>query len=568
MHRLPKYEPTTPPPPSYIPLSPTTYQVVDARHTAALAIAKIAAIEIPHQAWPELIDALLQGAAATAAPGAQQAALEALGYVCEELGLLEEDYLEQDAVNRVLTAVVGGMGKHVADADVRLAATVALNNALEFARKNFESEQERNYIMQCVCENTLAPDVRLRQAAWECLVSIAGNFYDALPAYMPDIFALTRRAVAQDDESVALQALEFWCSVCEEEVAAREAGEASHGFVAAALPQLVPLLLEQLTKQEEDAESGGEGAWSVAVAAGTCLGLCAQAAGDAVVPLVMPFVQANIQKGDDWRAREAATFAFGSMLEGPSLGALHGLVSAGLPFLLAALRDPHAQVKNTTAWTIGRTLEFVHGSDPGNPLIGPGNLPQIVQALLEAIHDPATHVAEKVCYALSQLAGGFADPGAASTPLSPFFQTIVQALLQTAARPAESAAEAARLQTQAFEAINEVVRAGAADTVPLVAQLVPLMVGRLRAATAALPAGAPAEAAEKQAEEQGLLCGVVQVLIQRLSEDDAGKEAVPANADAVAAALLEVFACREATVHEEAMLAMVSEVEEKGGRGV
>lgn len=43
-------------------------------------------------------------------------------------------------------------------------------------------------------------------------------------------------------------------------------------------------------------------------------------AGDAIVPLVMPFVTANIQKADgaeSWRLREAATFAFGSILEGP-----------------------------------------------------------------------------------------------------------------------------------------------------------------------------------------------------------------------------------------------------------
>lgn len=66
--------------------------------------------------------------------------------------------------------------------------------------------------------------------------------------------------------------------------------------------------------------------------------------------------QANIQKNstpEDWRAREAATFAFGSMLEGPSPETLGSLVSAGLPFLLAALKDAHPQVKNTTAWTIG-----------------------------------------------------------------------------------------------------------------------------------------------------------------------------------------------------------------------
>ncbi|KFM27543.1 Importin subunit beta-1 [Auxenochlorella protothecoides] len=481
--------------------------VADARHTAGLVIAKVGAIEIPAGSWPELIPSLLAAAGTgTAAPGVRHAGLETLGYVCEELGALEEDYLEQGAVNQILTAVVGGMDKGTADAEVRLAATTALGNALEFARKNFESEGERSYIMQRVCEGTVAGDARLRHAAWECLVSIAGNYYETLPAYMADIFALSQRAIRGDEESVALQALEFWCSLCEEEAAAEEEGGVLHGFVAAALPQLAPLLLEQLTKQEEG-EEGEEGAWNLAMAAGTCLGLCAGVVGDAIVPLVMPYVQANIQKNstpEDWRAREAATFAFGSMLEGPSPETLGSLVSAGLPFLLAALKDAHPQVKNTTAWTIGRTLEFVHGT--GAALIGPQNLPQIIQALLEAISDGPL-VAEKVCYALSQLAAGF-EGGAGTSPMSPYFQTVIQALLQTASRTTADAGETARLQTQAFEAINEVVRASAPDTVPLVAQLVPLMVARLQAASA--HAAPSPEAVEKQGEEQALLCGVLQ----------------------------------------------------------
>lgn len=75
----------------------------------------------------------------------------------------------------------------------------------------------------------------------------------------------------------------------------------------------------------------------------------------------------------------------------------------------------------------GRTLEFVHGT--GAALIGPQNLPQIIQALLEAISDGPL-VAEKVCYALSQLAAGF-EGGAGTSPMSPYFQTVIQALLQT-----------------------------------------------------------------------------------------------------------------------------------------
>ena len=73
-------------------------------------------------------------------------------------------------------------------------------------------------------------------------------------------------------------------------------------------------------------------------------------------------LQENISKNttpDDWRYREAATFAFGSILEGPDVAALADLVRMGLDFLLHAMKDSHVEVKNTTAWTLGTCVHFV-----------------------------------------------------------------------------------------------------------------------------------------------------------------------------------------------------------------
>ena len=119
------------------------------RHTAALVIAKVAAIEIPQNAWPDLVSSLLGNMGAAASnDGLRQATLETLGYVCEELGAMKDDYLEQEQVNSILTAVAQGMRREEGNAAVRLAATTALYNALEFAHTNFDNEQERNYLMQ------------------------------------------------------------------------------------------------------------------------------------------------------------------------------------------------------------------------------------------------------------------------------------------------------------------------------------------------------------------------------------------------------------------------------------
>jgi hypothetical protein len=59
---------------------------------------------------------------------------------------------------------------------------------------------------------------------------------------------------------------------------------------------------------------------------------------DAIVQYVMPFVTENIGKNstpEDWRLREAATFAFGSILEGPSPRSLAEIVRQAMGFLLA-----------------------------------------------------------------------------------------------------------------------------------------------------------------------------------------------------------------------------------------
>jgi len=72
--------------------------------------------------------------------------------------------------------------------------------------------------------------------------------------------------------------------------------------------------------------------------------------------LTAALLQANIDRKntpEDWRCREAATFAFGSILEGPEPEKLVQLVNMGLPFFLSALKDPNSQVRHTTAWTIG-----------------------------------------------------------------------------------------------------------------------------------------------------------------------------------------------------------------------
>ncbi|GJP60988.1 hypothetical protein CLOP_g18199 [Closterium sp. NIES-67] len=527
--------------------------VQDARHTSAQVIAKIAAIELPRNEWPELVVGLLGNMGSPAQPQPDQlkeSTLEALGFVCEEIA--GTDSLAQEQVNSVLTAVVQGMNKTEPNNDIRLAATRALSNALEFAQTNFENEVERNYIMTVICEASLCPDVRVRQAAFECLVAISSTYYSKLAPYMNDIFQITAKATREDQEPVALQAVELWSSICDEEIELQEEYTAdsevtNFNFIKQALPALVPMLLETLTKQEEGQDSD-ETAWNLAMAGGTCLGLVARTVGNDIVPLVMPYVQENISK-PEWRNREAATYAFGSILEGPDTEQLVPLVNSALGFMLNAMKDENAHVKDTTAWTLGRIFEIVHGSSPENPIINATNLPAILAVLIESLKD-VPNVAEKVCGAIYFLAQG-SEGSEGALSLTPYFQPLITALLATADR--EDASDS-RLRSSAYETLNEIVRCSGDDTAATTAQLTPVIMEKL-ARTMDMQI-ISTDDREKQSELQALLCGVLQVIIQKLGANDATKAGVTQYADQMMALFLRVFACRNATVHEEAMLAI------------
>lgn len=527
--------------------------VLDARSTATQVVAKIAGIELPQKQWPELIGSLLSNIHQVPAH-VKQATLETLGYLCEEV---PHEVVDQDQVNKILTAVVQGMNSSEKNNDVRLAAARALYNALEFAQANFSNDMEREYIMRVVCETTMSPELKIRLAAFECLVSIAAMYYVKLAPYIQDIYNITAKAVRSDEEPVALQAIEFWSTICDEETDILEeyVGDTTGDsdipcfyFIKQALPALVPLLLETLLKQEEDQDLD-EGAWNIAMAGGTCLGLVARTTGDDIVPLVMPFIEENITK-PDWRQREAATYAFGSILEGPSPDKLVPLVNHALPFMLSALvKDPSNHVKDTTAWTLGRMFEFLHSSIVGTPIINEGNAQQIITVLLQSMKD-VPNVAEKGCGALYFLAQGYEDVGITS-PITPFFQEIVQSLLTVTHR--EDATES-RLRTSAYETLNEVVRCSTDETAPLVLQLVSVIMMELHKCLEAQ--NLSSDEREKQSELIGLLCGCLTVIIQKLGSSEPTKYVLLQYADQIMGLFIRVFACRNATAHEEAMLAI------------
>ncbi|KAI3638123.1 hypothetical protein MIR68_003734 [Amoeboaphelidium protococcarum] len=501
--------------------------------TAGQAIAVIAAIELPMNAWPELIQTLMNNVAAQSSSNElKQATLQTIGFLCEEVA---PEALENYS-NEILTAVVQGARKGQSPA-ILIAALRAMTNSLEFIRRNFDNPKERDFIMQVVCEaTTVTESGEVVSAAFECLVRIMSLYYDHMLVYMRQaLFGLTINGMTSQDTNIALQAIEFWSTVCDEEIALMEEAEeamefgeqperVSQNFARAAAPNVVPVLLQLLTQQEEGID---EDEWTPFMAAATALSLFAECIQNDVVPLVVPFVEANITKSE-WRLREASVMAFGSILNGPDSQILQQLITQAMPVLLQLMSDQNVQVKDGAAWTLGKICELHSACIKGSQM-----LTSVIEALLRALQD-SPKVAASASWALMNLANelGVDDQDEVTYALSPFFDAAVNALLNAAQR---SDAVEHQLKTSAYEALANFIQYCAQDCLKTVDNAANVVLSRLEFSIQQGSQALGADDLNEQAELQLALCSVVQSLARRL------KRGITAYSDRIMTSLLKIL---------------------------
>lgn len=526
--------------------------------TAAQCVASIAVAELPHNLWPNVVTILTQNVTNPSSTDLmKEATLEAIGYMCQDI---EPEILENQS-NQILTAIVHGMRKEEENNYVKYAATTALLNSLEFTRANFDKESERHYIMEVVCEATLSPDRRVKVAALQCLVRIMSLYYIYMEDYMgPALFAITVNAMRSDDSDVALQGIEFWSNVCDEEVdlamelqEAQEQGipptKTSRFYAKGALQYLVPILTETLCKQDENDD---EDDWNPCKAAGVCLMLMANCCEDDIIPFVAPFVQSNIVH-PQWNRRDAAVMAFGSMLEGPDPATLRPIVEQAFPMLINLMKDPNVAVRDSTAWTIGRICELIPEAVLNQTYLNP-----LLDALVQGLASEP-RVAANVCWAFNSLAEAAfenADRADEETEpktyiLSPYFEGIVKKLLETTERPDGNSAN---LRSAAYEALMELVKNSPKDCYQWVQSTTVIILSRIQQILQ-LEAHGGVQSQEHRAQYNdlaSLLCATLQSVLRKITPED-----VPQISDTVMNALVAMMTTQKTSgVQEDALMAV------------
>ena len=310
-------------------------------------------------------------------------------------------------------------------------------------------------------------------------------------------------------------------------------GRTSLNLIQQALPHLVPLLTETLTKRQSEDD---DDTWNLAMAAGTCLALVAQVVGDGCVDLVLQFVTANFTN-NDWKFREAAVLAYGSIMEGPTSEKMRPMVEQSLSSLVMALQDPSVAVRDTIAWTLGRIAQF-------HPAIVP--VKQLMPLLCEKLRD-VPRVSANICWNVQVLAEAqSAGPYPDTTVLSEFFTAIAMALLEVVARPD---ADERQLRMAGYNALSVLVSKAGNDCLGHMQALTQEMLKHLQESYKSM---------DRECELQGYICGVLTSLVSRL------RDKVAPLADQIMSEALKVISAYQQVrggaqvLHEEALLLIVA----------
>lgn len=377
----------------------------------------------------------------------------------------------------------------------------------------------------------------------------------------PALFAITMQAMKDERDEVALQGIEFWSNVCDEEVdlsiealEAQEQGippaRTSRFYAKGALQYLVPILVQTLTKQEEHDD---EDDWNPCKAAGVCLMLMANCCEDAIVNEVLPFVTKHIADAD-WRYRDAAVMAFGSILEGPEASTLKPIVEQALPSLINLMADENVVVRDTTAWTIGRICEAIPDA------VLSSNLDLLIETLIKGLSSEP-RVAANICWAFNSLAEAAYKAVEATEEepstycLTKYFNYIVAKLLETTER---SDGNQANLRSAAYEALMEMIKNSPKDCYAIVQEVTKIILTRLEQIQQLESAIQSSSDRDQYNDLQSLLCATLQSVLRKMSTEDA-----PKISDYVMNGLIKMFQATEksGSVHEDALMAVGTLVE-------
>ena len=192
------------------------------RTMASTVVASISKIDSPiTETWPELLPSLTDNSF-NQDINMKLSAIEALGYVCEELN---PKSIDSSNVDKIMNALIQNLIKEQNNVQVILQLLKALYYAIRLAQKNFQNNNERRIIMEAIFQigDKYSNDENVLEKIAMLFIEMLSisSYYD----YIEDIFLNIMKFAfgifekyKESNERLALFGLEIICCIGDEEV--------------------------------------------------------------------------------------------------------------------------------------------------------------------------------------------------------------------------------------------------------------------------------------------------------------------------------------------------------------
>jgi len=516
------------------------------RNTAGLVCGEIAVVEIPKGVWMELPSELCTIIAdSNKSPNLRESSLFTL-QVIAEAEVTDLSSISSNMLEAVHSATNTGN-------ELQVAGIACLSSILKYVKADFAKVGARKSIMEMIFSAINSGNDKSVVGGLGCLIAVAENCYEYLEDHADAIMELSIQIMGSGETELQTLAIEVWNTICEDEIDRVEDAQYDSSvkvlnYNELAVAKFLPIILEAMTQQDED-DSRED--WTTPRAAAVCVGNICLASGDPAADVIFQFVSANISS-EDWHHREAATLAFGYMLDGPSKDKMVSICTNALETLIKYTGDPHPMVRETAMWVIARITDVLPESMFGDGIPN-DKKKQIFNELMEifarGLSKDSAVVASYVCFAFSVLA----DVEEAHRPLQEVLFPVIKALLDAAERPDSDQGD---LGSSSYAAINSLIMniCTSGKDAKIADELMPILGERLKNS---LKKAGGQEVSERQMYAeivlQGELCGALQLCVEKMSQ-----QCVEKSSESLMFLFLHILNSEHGSLTEEALLAVTA----------
>lgn len=407
------------------------------RTSASSVISSIAKIDSPIiETWPELLPSLTDNAF-NPDLNMKLSAIEALGYVCEELTTKS---INPENMNKIMNALIMNLTNEQNSVEVVLQVLKALYYSIRLAEKNFSNEKERSIIMKAIFQiggkYETNEDVIEKIAMLFIEMLSISSYYDYIEDFFIQIIKFSFNIVQkykESNEKLALLGLEIICCIGDEEVSRKnnefinirkinevfKIEKQNKGYISKISGELQQLIVSNVSVPEDDDDD-----WNISKACLNILNLMAQTVDSQVISKLYEEIANQIKNNkNNINERAKCWLLLGSSITPNNKLESSKFVSNCLNLIFSDLQqNDDLRLKNCASFLIYKiTKNFPRIFDSSKL----GSALEILSSEIKVCKDVT--IMGNLCQSLQNIIKtyGDLDTNKSSCALSPFFEKLL-----------------------------------------------------------------------------------------------------------------------------------------------